>query len=96
MDNVVKQIRKWERREKKVNIGLCISLVWCVVWLIILSNTPGGGKVPTLLKSVYGVCSYIMDNILIWFVGFMFLAYLAIAAIGQMFGVNLGPKDHID
>lgn len=96
MDNVVKKIRKWERKEKKVNIGLCISFAWCVVWLIVLSNNPGGGKVPAILKAISGACSFIMEHVLIWLVGFMFLAYLALAAIGQMFGVNIGPKDHID
>lgn len=95
MDNVIKKIRKWERRERKVNIGLCISFAWCVVWLIVLSNNPGG-KAPALLKSISDACMFLMDRVLIWLVGFMFLVYLAVAALGQFFGVNIGPKDHID
>jgi len=95
MDNVVKKIRKWERVERGVNIGLVISVVWCLVWLLVLNNSPGG-KATALLKSLSDACMFIVDHVLIWFVGFMFLVYLAIAAIGQMFGVNLGPKDHID
>lgn len=36
MDNVVKQIRKWERIESRINIGLIASIVWCIVMVIIL------------------------------------------------------------
>ena len=95
MDNIVKKIRKWERVERRVNIGIVASVVWCLVWLAVLYNSTGG-KAPALLKSLSDACMFIVDHVLIWLVGFMFLVYLAVAALGQMFGVNLGPKDHID
>ena len=38
MDNVVKKIRQWERIERIVNIGIIISIIWCVVMVIILGK----------------------------------------------------------
>ena len=41
MDNIIKDIRKWEHREKKVNILIVAAVAWCIVMIILISNTPG-------------------------------------------------------
>lgn len=96
MDPITEKIRKWERVEKKVNVGIVVSIEWCLLMIILLNNTHSGMIVPKLLKPLYSTCQYIMENALVWVVGIIFLFYLVIVALGMMIGVNLGPKDHIE
>ena len=42
------------------------------------------------------ICSFIMDNILCWLIGFLLVFYFSLTAAGMLFGVNLGPKEKID
>lgn len=54
MDNVIKDIRKWERIERKTNIGLVCSAVFCFA------------VVSVFIRSFPGPTGYVVFNILSW------------------------------
>ena len=68
MDNIIKDIRKWEHREKKVNILIVAAVAWCIVMIILISNTPGN------------LFLYDLADALVW-VGFGFYIAFVLAKI---------------
>ena len=61
MDNVVRDIRKWERMERKVNVGIIVSAAWGFTFAAIITRPHGSILAYNILTALFwlGFAAYI-------------------------------------
>ncbi len=96
MDKLTEKIMKHEKISSKLIAAMLISLFVCIVGLILdLALLRHPSSLP-FFKKLDEISFYIMDNLIIWIPGAIFVVYFACVAIFAFIGINIGPKNKID
>ena len=96
MDKLTEKIMRHERISNGFIYAMLISLFVCIMGLILdLAFLRHPSSLP-LMKKLDEISWYIMDNLIIWIPGTIFIVYFACVAIFAFIGINIGPKNKID
>lgn len=93
MDKLTQQIRKHEKIGDTLLAIAVISFLVSTFGLILLLVFSRHVSHAPFLVWLDGVAGYIMDNIIVWIPGSIFVFYFILLAVLSFLGINIGPKE---
>lgn len=96
MDKLTAKIAKHEQISTIFIYSMLLSLLVCIVGLIVFLVSPINYSGSAFLKCLENISDFIMNKIIIWIPGALFVVYFACVAIFSFIGINIGPKNKID